>query len=50
MLASPIPLERLNASVRDPEACEFLPPEAYASASFHDFELEAVWYREWFSV
>ena len=50
MLASPIPLERLNASVRDPAACEFLPPEAYASASFYDFELEAVWYREWFSV
>ena len=50
MLASPIPLERLNASVRDPAACEFLPPEAYASTSFHDFELEAIWYREWFSV
>jgi hypothetical protein len=36
--------------VRDPAACDFLLPEAYASASFYGFELEAVWYREWFSV
>ena len=50
MLASPITLERLDASVRDPAAYEFLPPEAYTSAQFYDFELEAVWFREWFSV
>ena len=50
MMPSPIPLERLDASVRDPSACQFLPPEAYTSASFYEFELEAVWYREWFAV
>jgi len=46
----PIPLERLEASARGPESCEFLPPEAYTSQSFYEFELDAVWHREWVAV
>lgn len=47
MTTSPIPLATFDASVSDPLAALFFPPEAYTSEAFHRFELEAVWYREW---
>lgn len=46
----PIPLERFDASARGPESCDFLPPEAYTSAAFYEFELGAIWSREWIAV
>lgn len=47
MSASPLPLEELEASISDPSHPTFLPPEAYSSPAFHEFELEAIWRREW---
>lgn len=47
MTVSPLPLPELEASVADPERPLFLPPAAYTSPEFHEFELEAVWRREW---
>jgi phenylpropionate dioxygenase-like ring-hydroxylating dioxygenase large terminal subunit len=47
MDACPIPLEVLEASIGDPSRPVFLPPEAYTSPAFHEFELDAVWRREW---
>ncbi|MBS1878101.1 MAG: aromatic ring-hydroxylating dioxygenase subunit alpha [Actinobacteria bacterium] len=50
MTAGPLPLEELEASISDPERPLFLPPWAYTSAAFHEFELEAIWRREWLLV
>jgi len=50
MAASPIPLHELEASIADPLAPTFFPPAAYTSEAFHEFELEAVWRREWVLV
>jgi phenylpropionate dioxygenase-like ring-hydroxylating dioxygenase large terminal subunit len=49
-LTSPIDLEEFEASVADPMAATFFPPRAYTSDSFHRFELEAIWSREWVCV
>jgi len=48
-MLSPIPLERFAASVRGTSS-EFLPPEAYTSPSFYEFELGAIWRKEWLAV
>jgi phenylpropionate dioxygenase-like ring-hydroxylating dioxygenase large terminal subunit len=50
MTASPLPLEELEASISDPSQPLFLPPQAYTSPAFHEFELDAVWRREWIMV
>jgi phenylpropionate dioxygenase-like ring-hydroxylating dioxygenase large terminal subunit len=50
MAVCPIPLDELEASIADPLAPTFLPPAAYTSPAFHDFELDAVWRREWVLV
>ncbi|MGH8139891.1 MAG: aromatic ring-hydroxylating oxygenase subunit alpha [Steroidobacteraceae bacterium] len=47
---SPIPLSRFDASVANPAECRFFPPEAYTSGEFYDFELAAIWSREWIAV
>jgi phenylpropionate dioxygenase-like ring-hydroxylating dioxygenase large terminal subunit len=47
---SPIPLATFDASVGDPLAARFFPPEAYTSETFFRFELDAIWYREWICV
>jgi phenylpropionate dioxygenase-like ring-hydroxylating dioxygenase large terminal subunit len=46
----PIDLAEFEASTADGMAARFLPPQAYHSESFHRFELEAVWAREWLCV
>jgi phenylpropionate dioxygenase-like ring-hydroxylating dioxygenase large terminal subunit len=50
MAVCPIPLDELEASIADPLAPTFLPPAAYTTPAFHDFELDAVWRREWVLV
>src|SRR5262249_40953096 len=42
--------ENFAPSARDASACEFLPHEAYNSPGFHDFELAAIWHKEWVAV
>jgi phenylpropionate dioxygenase-like ring-hydroxylating dioxygenase large terminal subunit len=47
MTASPLPLEELEASVSDPAEPLFLPPQAYLSEAFYEFERDVIWRREW---
>jgi phenylpropionate dioxygenase-like ring-hydroxylating dioxygenase large terminal subunit len=49
-LHSPIDLEQLELSIRDPLNARFFPPEAYTSEDFFRFELAAIWEREWICV
>jgi phenylpropionate dioxygenase-like ring-hydroxylating dioxygenase large terminal subunit len=49
-MLSPIPIETFAPSALDASACEFLPHEAYNSPGFHDFELGAIWHKEWIAV
>ena len=49
-MLSPIPIERFAASACGAAGSEFFPSDAYTSASFHDFELGAIWHKEWISV
>ncbi|MGP3968304.1 aromatic ring-hydroxylating oxygenase subunit alpha [Streptomyces sp. 6N223] len=46
----PIPSEELEASFSDPSQPLFLPPEAYKSEAFYQFEREAVWRRQWLMI
>lgn len=48
--ASPINLGEFEESVSDPLAARFFPPAAYVSEQFYEFELRAVWEREWLCV
>jgi phenylpropionate dioxygenase-like ring-hydroxylating dioxygenase large terminal subunit len=49
-MLSPIPIERFAASAQGPASSEFFPHEAYNSPGFHDFELAAIWHKEWIAV
>lgn len=49
-MPSPIPLSRFDASVADAPNCRFFPAEAYTSGEFYEFELAAIWQREWIAV
>lgn len=50
IMLSPISLDQFEASAQGRYNTRFLPPQAYTDAAFHQFELEAVWRKEWFSV
>ena len=43
-------LDGLDASDQPVERARALPPEAYRSAAFHEFEMEAVYMRSWLCV
>ena len=43
-------LDGLEASDRPVESARVLPPEAYRSAAFHEFEMAAVYMRSWLCV
>jgi phenylpropionate dioxygenase-like ring-hydroxylating dioxygenase large terminal subunit len=49
-LRSPIDLEELEVSIRDPVNARFFPARAYTSDAFFRFELAAIWEREWICV
>ena len=46
----PIDLQALEASTRPVSEAVMLPPEVYTSPAFYDFEMEAVFAREWVCV
>lgn len=48
-MLSPIAIERFASSVQG-AASDLFPPEAYGSQSFYDFELDAIWHKEWLAV
>jgi len=50
MTRSPLPLDEFNASVGTVTTSRSLPPQAYTSAEFYEFEREAIFAREWFCV
>jgi phenylpropionate dioxygenase-like ring-hydroxylating dioxygenase large terminal subunit len=49
-MRSPIPLDEFDASVAAVTSARALPPHAYTSAAFYEFEREAIFAREWFCV
>lgn len=50
MIESPIPLDSLRRSRGTFADAVGLPPEAYADAAFHEFEMDAVFGAEWLCV
>ena len=49
-LRSPIPIEELARSAGDFATAVGLPPAVYSDPGFFDFEMEAVYEREWICV
>jgi phenylpropionate dioxygenase-like ring-hydroxylating dioxygenase large terminal subunit len=47
---SPIPISEFDASSVDIDQAVTLPPAAFTSREFYEFELEAIWGREWVCV
>ena len=50
MFESPIPLSLFGDSVQPVNTARSLPPEAYTSDAFYEFERKAIFGREWFCV
>lgn len=50
LLTSPIPLEELRSSTLEAQPVIALPAAVFTSPEFFDFEMNAVWRREWFCV
>ncbi|GAA4738178.1 aromatic ring-hydroxylating dioxygenase subunit alpha [Nocardioides endophyticus] len=50
MPQSPIPIAEFEASFADPAEPLFLPPVAYTSPEFYEFERGAIWRQEWIVV
>lgn len=46
-MKSPIPIADLEASFADPSQPLFLPPAAYRSPEFYEFERKAIWRTQW---
>ncbi len=49
-LESPIPLASFDQSVQPVNTARSLPPDAYTSDAFYEFERKAIFGREWFCV
>jgi len=50
MTTSPIPIATFDASDQDVRTAVTLPPAAYTSPEFFEFEKDAVFYREWLCI
>jgi phenylpropionate dioxygenase-like ring-hydroxylating dioxygenase large terminal subunit len=49
-MSTPIPMDELRQSAADVDIAVALPPAAFSSPEFYEFELDAVWYREWICI
>jgi phenylpropionate dioxygenase-like ring-hydroxylating dioxygenase large terminal subunit len=49
-MRSPIPITEFDASALPIDEAVTLPPAAFSSPEFYEFELDAVWGSEWFCV